>query len=61
MAINREVMKAQTEVIKDAFQTKQQIIDDGHAAKRSGDDTDLERFLDEIREEAFAEPRELPR
>ena len=35
--------------------TKQQIIDDGHAAKRLLDDPDLGRFLDEIREEAFAE------
>jgi len=35
--------------------TKQQIIDDGAAAERLLDDTDLVRFLDEIEEDCWSE------
>jgi len=35
--------------------TKQQIIDDGAAAERLLDDTDLSRFLDEIEQDCWAE------
>lgn len=35
--------------------TKQQVIDDGAAAKRLLNDTDLVRFLDEIEQDCWSE------
>jgi hypothetical protein len=37
------------------IKSKQQIIDDGHAADRLLRDTDLSRFLDEIKQDCWVE------
>lgn len=37
------------------MKTKQQVIDDGEAAKRLLDDTDLKRFLAEIEQDCWEE------